>query len=100
MAAPLAALQNQGEADDGRGDEKKLRADSHAIFDNECILKSCKRVCEERIGDGFMGFKGLGTTDQEKMGIGVRSRGQNWLMGELRDRKVESLTWVSWDQIC
>jgi hypothetical protein len=31
MAAPLAALQNPGEADDGRGDEKKLRADTKVM---------------------------------------------------------------------
>jgi hypothetical protein len=73
MAAPLAALWNPGEADDGCGDEKKLRADSPAIFDYACILKSCIRVWEGRIGDGFMGFK-VGITDQKKIGIGMRSR--------------------------
>ncbi len=31
MAAPLAALWDPGEADEGCGDEKKLRADSPAI---------------------------------------------------------------------
>jgi hypothetical protein len=95
-----AALENPGEADDGCGDEKKLRADNPTIFNYACILKSCKR---ERTGEGFMGVKGLGTTDQEKMGIGVvlrkRSRGWKWLMGELGERKVNSSAWVSWDQI-
>ncbi len=42
-----------------------------------------------------MGDKDLGTADRKKMGIGVRSRkrsrGQNWLMGELGEKKVKSL---------
>jgi hypothetical protein len=69
MVAPLAALWNPEEADDGHGDEKKLRADSPAIFeifDYACILKSCKK--------GLGRKKNLGNTDQKKIGISMRSR--------------------------
>jgi hypothetical protein len=37
VVAPLDALQKRGRADDGRGDEKKLRADSPAIIDYVCM---------------------------------------------------------------
>jgi hypothetical protein len=96
MEAPLNALQNPGRADDGCGDGKKMRADSPAIVDYVCILKSCKRDWEEKTGDGFMGVKGLGTTDQKRIGIGMRPRkrspGQDWLVGELGWEKGEKLS--------
>jgi hypothetical protein len=37
MAAPLAAQWDPGEADEGRGDERTMRADSPAISDYVCI---------------------------------------------------------------
>ncbi len=73
MAAALDDLQNTGGADDGYGDEKKLRADSPAMVDCLCILKSCERGWEEKTGDRFMGVKGLGTTNHKRMSVGVRS---------------------------
>jgi hypothetical protein len=51
MTAPLPTLQCPGEAGDGRGNENKLRADSPAVIDYVCILKSCKRGCEKTTGD-------------------------------------------------
>jgi hypothetical protein len=39
MVAPLATLQDRGEADESHEDEEKLRAYSPAIFDHACILK-------------------------------------------------------------
>ncbi len=49
-----------------------------------------------------MGFKGLGTTDQKRIDIGMRSRkrslGQDWLMGELGGRKVESVAQLAWSK--
>jgi hypothetical protein len=104
MAAPLATLRDRGEADESHEDEEKLRADSPAIFDYACILKCCKGVWGERTSDGFMGVKEWELMcGQTKMGIGMRSwkrlRGQDWLMGELGGRKVESSTWVAWSQI-
>jgi hypothetical protein len=102
MVAPLAALRNPGGADDGHCDEKKLRVDNPARIDCGCILKSCKKCWGERTGDDFMGVKGLGTTDQKRIGIGMRSRkrslGQDWLMGALDGRKVESSAQVAWSQ--
>jgi hypothetical protein len=49
-----------------------------------------------------MGVKGLGTTDQKRIGIGMRSQkrtlGQDWLVGELCGIKVESSARVAWSQ--
>jgi hypothetical protein len=72
MTAPLDAMQNRGRDNDGYGDGKKMIADSPAIIDYVCILKSCKRDWGERTGGG--GFEGLGTTDQKRIGTGIRSR--------------------------
>jgi hypothetical protein len=51
----------------------------------------------------FWGDKILGTADNKKTGIGMRSRkrsrGQNWLMGELGEKKEKSFVRVSWNQI-
>jgi hypothetical protein len=87
-----ATLRDPEEAHKRKEDEKKLRTDSPAISDYTCLLKSCKRVWGGKTDGGFLGDKGLGITDHKKMGISVRSqkrsRGQDWLMGELGGRKV------------
>jgi hypothetical protein len=56
-AAPLDALQNPGRADDGRRDGKKMRADSPAIIDYVCIIKTCKMVGGNELAMGSWGSK-------------------------------------------
>jgi hypothetical protein len=44
IVSPPAALWVPGEADGSHEDEKRPRADSAAMSDNICVLKSCKKV--------------------------------------------------------
>jgi hypothetical protein len=66
MVAPLAALRDPEETDEGRGDEKKLRADSPAISDYACTyIKKLSKGLGRKTDGGFMGNKDLGTADQK-----------------------------------
>jgi hypothetical protein len=74
VVAPLGVLKKTEGADDSHGDQKKMRADNPAIVDYVCILKDCRRDWEEKVDEGTMGFEDLGTTDQKRIGIGMRLR--------------------------
>jgi hypothetical protein len=78
-------------------DEEKMREDSPAIVDCVCILKNCKNGWEEKTGNRFMGVEGLGTTNQKRIGTGMRSRkgslGQDWLVCGAMRRESKDQTW-------
>ncbi len=73
-------------------DQKKLRVDSPARSNYTCMLKYYKNCWGARADGGFLGDKGQGATDQEKMGAGARSR-ESQLEKVMRSGLADGETW-------